>query len=235
MNDTKITKERVQHHFAYSWWKYVLLAVFAVFGWNMIYTMTKYQAPPDKRLGVYFVTHSIDSEALDHLRDQILSVLPELEDASCASIVLTEQEDYYATMQLSTYVGAGEGDIYIMGRKQFAQYASNGLFMALDDAVETGAIKTRDINTDSGYATVDDTGVRALCGIPAAELYGFFEYGIDNRDLLICVTGYSKNQSAAVQCVDWLVQSMKAPKPEWLEQAEAEQGVGEAAESHPSY
>ena len=235
MNDTKITKERIHHHFSYSWWKYVLLAVFAVFGWNMVYTMTRYQAPPDRRLGVYFVTYAINAEALDQLRDQILREIPGLEDASCVSIVFSGEEDYYGAIQLSTYVGAGEGDIYIMNREQFNSYAQSGAFLALGDAVKAGEINAFDLNIESGYATMEDTGKRELSGIPANELYGFLEYGIDNRDLLICVMGYSKNMDAAVRCADWLVQTMRAPKPEWLEQVEVEQNTGELYESHPSY
>ena len=237
MSDTKITKGRIHHHFSYSWWKYALLFAVAVFGWNMIYTMTKYQAPPDKRLGVYFVTHPIDTDALDRLSNDILSAMPRLEDVNCVSIVFSEADDYYATIQLTTYIGAGEGDIYIMNRQQFHRYAPGGAFLALDEAVTTGAIHADGISLQSGYATVEDADARALYGIPATELYGFLDYGIDNRDLFICVMAYGKNKDSAVECVDWLMRAMKAPKPEWVEKVEAEPLWGERIEieDYPSY
>ena len=32
---TPITKEKIQNHLHYSSWKYILLAVVAIFGWNL--------------------------------------------------------------------------------------------------------------------------------------------------------------------------------------------------------
>jgi len=235
MNDTKITKERIQNHFAYSWWKYVLLAVFAVFGWNMVYTMTKYQAPPDRRLGIYFVTHPIDSGMLDQIQNAVLEDFPGLEEVRCHSVVFSEEDDYYGSIQLSTYIGAGEGDVYIMSRRQFSRYAPGGAFLALDDAVKTVAIDAQGLNVESGYARNEDTGERELYAIPANALYGMLDYGIDNRDLMICVMRYSKNMDTAIQCANWFVQTMQAPKPEWLAEVEPEQNMGELIEDYPSY
>jgi len=42
---TPITKAKLQNHFTYSLWKYALLAVVAIFGWNIVYSMTAYQPP----------------------------------------------------------------------------------------------------------------------------------------------------------------------------------------------
>ena len=33
---TPLTKERLQNHITYSSWKYILLAVVAIFGWNLV-------------------------------------------------------------------------------------------------------------------------------------------------------------------------------------------------------
>ena len=52
---TPLSKEKLQNHLTYSLWKYVLLAVVAVFGWNLIYSVTKPQAPEEKKIifGLY--------------------------------------------------------------------------------------------------------------------------------------------------------------------------------------
>ena len=40
-----ITRERIRTHFHYAWWQYVLLVCLAVFGWNLLYTTTRYRSP----------------------------------------------------------------------------------------------------------------------------------------------------------------------------------------------
>ena len=49
-----ITKERIRNHFAYAWWQYVLLICLAIFGWNLLYTTTRYRSPNDQRLERYY-------------------------------------------------------------------------------------------------------------------------------------------------------------------------------------
>lgn len=219
--DAKITKDRIRHHFAYSWWKYAALAIIAIFGWNLIYTATAYRAPKDKRLDVYFVSPAISTSAADALREQILAMFPEAEDANVVSVVYTEEDSYYGTMQLSTYVGAGEGDIYILPRERFEAFAGGGAFVPLDEAVDSSALRLRGIDAGRGVMADEETGETALYGIPAAELYGMMEkIGIDNRDLVICVMAYSQNKDRAIAFVDWFIEDMLAPKPDWLVEQE---------------
>lgn len=228
--NAKITKDRVRHHFAYSWWKYAALVIAAVLGWNLIYTATAYRAPKDKRLDVYFVSSAIADTAADTLRAQILEMFPDVEDASVVSVVYTEEDSYYGTMQLSTYVGAGEGDIYILPRERFEAFAGGGAFVPLDEAADSGALRLQGIDAGGGVMADEETGETALYGIPAAELYGMMEkMGIDNRDLVICVMAYSQNKDRAVAFIDWLIEDMLAPKPDWL--VEQEKQFGESKDN----
>ena len=50
---TPLTKERLKHHLAYNSWKYLLLVVLCVLGWNLIYTTTAYRPPAEKIVDVY--------------------------------------------------------------------------------------------------------------------------------------------------------------------------------------
>ena len=50
---TPLTKERLKHHLAYNSWKYLLLVVLCVLGWNLIYTTTAYRPPVEKIVDVY--------------------------------------------------------------------------------------------------------------------------------------------------------------------------------------
>ncbi len=238
MRETKITKERIRNHFTYGWWKYALMAVVVVVGWNLIYTATAYRAPKDRRLDVYFVTHSVAAETTDWVSAQILSLFPEVEDSNCVSIVYTDDDNYYGSIQLTTYIGAGEGDIYLMTRERFDAFKAEGAFLALDEAVASGALNLRAIDTAKGMATITDTGERVLAGIPADELFGFMGHGVDNRDLVICVMGYTQNEEYAVRFVNWLVETMQAEKPDWLVEQEAakqSEGAAQGVSEMPSY
>ena len=53
MADNRITKHRVKNHWAYSWWKYLVMCVCVVFGVNMFFTMTAYRSPENKKVELY--------------------------------------------------------------------------------------------------------------------------------------------------------------------------------------
>ncbi|MCL1965129.1 MAG: hypothetical protein FWF69_08735 [Firmicutes bacterium] len=235
MYDTRITKERIRNHFTYSLWKYALLAVFAIFGWNLIYSSTAYRAPKDKRLDVYFVTYSLPDETTKWIREQILAMYPQLEDAACVSIVYTGEDNYYGSVQISTYIGAGEGDVYLLTAERFDALKGEGVFLNLDGAIDSGEIDLRGIDAGRCAVAVEGGG-RGICGIPAESLYGLMDRGVDNRDLVICVMAYSGNQGTAVRFVDWLIEAMHAPKPEWVAELEAKQSADTQGISQiPSY
>ena len=44
----QITKKWLKNHFAYSWWKYLVLTVACVMGVDMLFAMTAYRVPEDK-------------------------------------------------------------------------------------------------------------------------------------------------------------------------------------------
>lgn len=225
MQETKITKARIKNHFTYSWWKYVLLVLAAIIGWNLIYTSTAYRPPKGKRLDIYFVTNAVPDETLAWMKDDILERYPEVEDSSVASIVYTADDNYYGSMQLTTYVGAGEGDLILLPRERFEMFAKGGTFFPLDEVIESGALDLRGIDISATTLTTDE-GETGIYGVPLTSLYGLMEYSVDNRDLVVGVLAYSPNFDRAVDWIDWLIETMQAPKPEWLEVQEAKQGVG---------
>jgi len=241
MRATKITKKRVADHFAYSVWKYALLIVLAAFGWNLIYSVTVYKPPADKKLDIYMVTYAMAGDAIDRLDQMASPAFPDLEAINFLHIAMNDMDDYYANIQLSTYIGAREGDVYLMPGERFRAYASGGLFAPLGDAIADGTIRLGEIDAQSGMMelTDDETGERlpaAIYGIPASRLYGLLELGIDNRDLWIGVTMYSQNIPNALKMVDWLIDSFTEEKPDWLTELEAAQpGVREADDPLPSY
>lgn len=237
MIKTKITKKRIKDHFTYSVWKYVILVIVGVFGWNLIYTTTAYRPPKEKKVDVYFVTTSIDYDTLELFTEMTTPVFEDMEELNFFSIGMNTDDDYYATLQLTTYVGAQEGDIYIMSRDRFRSFAYSGLFLPLDEAFDTGAIDLRGIDASGTYLTTEE-GMSGLYAVPAKSLYGLMEYGIDNRDLYIGVVAYSKNIDNAYKMVDWFIEAMQTERPEWLDALEERESQASPAPTDdvlPSY
>ena len=227
MQANRITGDRIKNHFHYSWWKYVILAAITIMGWNIIFSATIYTPPADKKLGVYFATYSIDSQNTAKLREMILEHDKNLEDATVTSITYTDSDNYYGSMQLTTYMGSGEGDIYIVDRSIFEKLEDGGGFVMMDEPIATGRVNLQGVDASSCFGT-DDEGISGIMGVPLSELYGLLELGIDNRDLVLLVMGFSGNQEGAMDFINWLFAEMKTEKPEWLVEYEAKLAEEEA-------
>ena len=214
---TPLTSEKIRNHFAYGYWKYLILIVVAVAGWNLIYQTTQYRPPEDKRIDFYVASNTMDSDAMEAwLTDVRKTAFPDLELME-AYTVMTGTDDPYAQMQLSTFIMAGEGDVYLLDAERFKSYASQGAMATLDNYVADGSLKVDGLDVSVGYVTISDTGERHLLGIPADKLYGLVNhFGIDCRGMVLCVMVRSGNENNAVKFIDYLIQNMQEPAPDWL-------------------
>ena len=68
---TPLTKARWKHHLAYNGWKYILVLILSIVGWNLIYTMTAYRPPEDKKVDVYLSLASADQTAFDGYLEKV--------------------------------------------------------------------------------------------------------------------------------------------------------------------
>ena len=108
---TPITKQSIHEHWNYSWWKYALLIILALVGWNLVYTVTAYRPPEEKKVDM-FVLGVGDEEKLDAYMEQVrLSAMEDMEQMNC---VFMAYDETYTTMQLMVYLAAGEGDLYML-------------------------------------------------------------------------------------------------------------------------
>lgn len=214
---TPVTAEAVKHHFAYGFWKYLILIVVAVAGWNLIYTTTQYRPPAEKRIDFYVASSSADMDKLDAwLQEVRQQAMPDMELLQGYTL-LTGSEDMYAQMQLSTYIMAGEGDVYLLDNEQFKSYATQGAMLPLETYVASGALNLAALDVAGGYITESDTGERHLYGVPADSLYGLINrFSIDCRNMVLCVMVRSGNDENAVKFVDYLVGHMQEQAPDWL-------------------
>lgn len=214
---TPLTARALKNHFTYGSWKYLLLVVAAVFGWNLIYTTTQYRPPDDKKIDFYVASNSADSEALNAwLEAARLSDFPDMELIE-PYVIMEGSEDYASQMQLSTYIMAGEGDVYLLEADRFKTYAAQGAMLPLDAYVADGTIDTQGLDLSAGYVTIEETGERVLAGIPADSLFGLInQFGVDCRGRVLSIMVRSGNESNAVKFVDYLLKHMQEPAPDWL-------------------
>ncbi len=193
---TPITREKFQNHITYSSWKYILLVAVAIFGWNIIYSMTQYQPPEEKKviLGVY--SYGEDVNITPYMQRVQQELLPEMEDVSAQYIV---PDETYGVMILSTRIAARECDMYVLPRTEFQNYAAQGAFMPLDEVLPEliADLEAAGVSLSRGYRTNDETGEKHQYGIPCADLPGMLSMlQCDTRDMYAAIffdTGNDEN------------------------------------------
>lgn len=213
---TPVTGKKIRTHITYNFWKYILVIVAAVFGWDLLYSMTAYRSPADKRIDVYIQSPLVtEQRAADFFQPIWEDRVPDMEVVD--SVILTSStQDYYGSMQLTVYIMAQEGDIYLLSSSDFKTFASQGVFLDLQPAIDEGKLHVEGMDLAAGsVALVDENGLpageRQLFGIPAASLGGFSEgLGLDPRDIVISVTSFSGNEENVIRFLDGLIQAGKA-------------------------
>ena len=222
---TPINGETLKHHMTYGIWKYALMAACVVMGWSLIYTTTAYRSPQEKRVDVYILSNTASSELVDKFLEPIWKeTVPEMESVS--GVVVSMIDDYTTTMQLMTYMAAGEADIYFMNEQYFKSYASQGSFLELEDLVECGQIDPGDADLTKGYVAYveeyDDQGravktSRHLYGIPLDSFYGFMGgMQLDNRGMYAVITVNNQNDENVIPFFNALLQAGQGEKEEWI-------------------
>lgn len=212
---TTLSKERIRTHFAYSSWKYLTIILASIFGWNLLYTMTAYRSPEHLRVDVYLQSGMANDEAVDAFFKPVWDeCVPDMETVDAIILSASTTEDTYAVMQLSVYIMAGEGDIYMLTTEDYKNYASQGAFIDLTAYVENGMLNIDGIDTSAGYvATIDEegipTGEKQFFGVPAYTLDGFRNAGVNNRDLVMAVTAFSNNEENTIKFLNGLIQAAR--------------------------
>ena len=150
-------------------------------GVNLIYTMTEPKTPDSQKLEVYTYGYA-ESEEMTVLLERLRV---EYFDADQKEYVATTiiADETYGDMLLSTRIFSGEGDILILPKANYQNYASDGLFIPLEDVAEiTGTADRRGINLERSWRRNSSSGVRHLYGIPLQafpSLTRYFPYGTD--------------------------------------------------------
>jgi len=207
--DFPITKERIQHHFHYAWWQYFALVIVAVFGVNLVFTMTHYRSPEHLKVEWYY--QGISSPNTVGLGQQLLEEIwqtefPEMEEVN---FNLAGTDDTYGAMQLMAWIAAGQGDLYILQKDTYQGYAGEDSMVNLQPYVDDGTLNVEGIDLRGGIATDLDTGVKGLYGIPADALQGLWDYDLQPDGKVICLPLASGNIETALILLDYLLDNMK--------------------------
>ncbi len=193
---TPLTKEALQHHFTYSWWKYLLLIAISIMGWSIIFAVTAYRAPEEKKIIVGVYTAASDANMQAYMDNVQAEHFPDMEEVD-PMYILTDET--YGAMILSTRVAARECDLYVLPRNDFQNYASQGGFMPIDVAFPAlvADLEAAGVSLSRGWRTVEDTGEKHLYGIPCTDLPAASQLlGFDTGDTYISIffeTGNDEN------------------------------------------
>jgi len=204
-----ITKDQIRNHFHYNLWKYVLLIVVAVFGWNLLFTTTSYRVPADRKVEFYAEGYQTDetAAAMDELVARIhRELLPEMEAVSYRFLFL---DDTYGPMQLMIWASAGEGDLYLLTKEHFLQLTGGGATVDLRPYIDSGKLQVEGIHLAPGLVRDAETGQMVQYGIPADSLVRLAEYGLVTKGGILTVLGSGQNEEEAVLFLDELLRCMR--------------------------
>jgi len=183
-----ITRDRIRHHFHYDWWQYAILAAVAIFGWNLLYTMTHYRSPEHLKVEWYFQGPASDRTVAlaEGLMEEVKAEqFPDMEEVAF-NIVGMDQT--YGDMQIMVWMAAGQGDLYMLKEDSFKGYAAGDSFIDLQPYVDSGMLNVEGLNLKKGYVKSEETGEKKLFGIPADALTGLKEYDILPEGTVLAVT-----------------------------------------------
>ena len=202
---TPVTSRSLRQHFTYNWWMYLLIALIAFGLVDLLYAVTAYRAPREKTVGFYVYGYMNDTSLtayLDNVRETEMSDMEEI------TPVMLTVDDAYGPMQLLTYLSAGEGDVYLLPREQFLNYAMGGTMAALEDDEELMSLfNAAGVNLQSGWRKETETGENHLYGIPQDKLPGLSQYAYV-QDGFLCVPLSGGNQENAMKFLRILCRDM---------------------------
>ncbi len=194
--NTPLNSKTLKQHFAYSWWKYLLVALIAFGLVDLLYTMTAYRSPANKKVEFY-VYGMMEQEKLTSYMEKVRTT--EMEDMEVMTPLQLMNDSYYGPMQLMTYMAASEGDVYLLSRDEFVTLAAQGSLLPLENDKELMALFDQaGINLQNGWRKDNETGESHLCGIPQNKVPGLSQYAYAT-DGYLCIPVTSANEENALK------------------------------------
>lgn len=239
MPDTRITKERLKNHWMYSSWKYLLMIVIFVAGWNLIYSITEYRPPRERKLELYVLSDAYVTENIETLEAELAPLFVgeeegDMEEFGIYVMNYGGEDDMYGPQLLMTRLASLEGDVYMVDESTLTMLISQELALPLDDYIATGALNVEGQNLETVTRTAplgeDEEGntiysdERHVYALPAQPLYGLIADDIiDNRGLYFVIMSYTEKPDMCVELLNELTARFLRDKPDWLLESEERQ------------
>jgi len=205
----RITKQRMRNHFHYFWWQYLILVLVAIFGWNLIYTTTRYQSPEHLKVEWYYEgysgqnTYDLTEQLMADLKEELF---PEMEEVTFTMVGMDET---YGPMQLMVWSTAGQGDLYMLLEDNYASLAQSGVMADLQPYVDDGTLNVEGIDLSDCYLTDAETGETYLVGIPTDSLTGFLQYEVDPAGKYMGLLINGGNLDNTVKMMAWFLDNLR--------------------------
>ena len=185
---TPINSRTLRQHLTYCWWKYALVIILGAFAVNMYYTVSAYRSPAEKKVEMYVYGYGNEPVMNAYMEEVHGDILPEMEEMRA---VLLTTDDTYGPMQITTYIAAAEGDVYILPRDNFVSMASSGAWVPLEEDEELMALfSDAGVSLQSGWRRNSEEGTSHLYGIPVSVLPGLSDMlYVENGYISVLVTG----------------------------------------------
>lgn len=205
---TPVTRKTIKDHLTYSWWKYALLVVVAFMAWSIIYTVTTYKPPEEKKIVLGALCPGTDQYLNAYMENVRQEQMPDMELIEALSFTPDGSND---EVILATHIVAKDCDVYILPETQFKNWAAKGAFKKLDVELKdlVAYLQEEGINLNSGLCATEDAGSLSLYGIPCRDLPGMEQIlYADTSNLYLCVFHETGNDANVLKFTDIFVRDM---------------------------
>lgn len=227
MKNTRPTTERIKTHFTYTWWAYLLSALFLLILWDMAYGWTEYRAPAERSVYVNYAGAYVSEDARIAVEEELRAAFPveEIEyiQVDAFTIDYADTEHLSASVEkLMAMIGTGEGDLYLLHSANFQQYAQMGAFTPLDTYLAPGGSLEGLFTPEQialGTYTTEENGTHCY-GLPCDTFYAYYDLGIDPSNYMIAMMSISSNPEGTYKVFEHMIHSgMDAERPAFLDEA----------------
>lgn len=201
----KITKERLRNHLHYGKWYYIGAIVAAVVIINIALNVTKPDYPRESRVSIMIYGGVAEQSVVEKWESDMLNLLPENQRE--VEIVTTVNAEGSMEMIIVARTVASDDDIIILSSDAIENYASQGMFMPLDELITRDKIKelVKDDDLTKYEMFVEGAEKDQIYYLPLSQVEGFDEIGLYGDSLCIGVLLNSPNSENAAICLEYLM------------------------------
>ncbi len=232
MPKTRIAKGDWKDFFAYNKWMYLLIAVLAWMGTDILFSSTEYRAPDEKQVAFQVVGQGVNVESrLAEVAQEALAA-GQAFDETLEEVVFYSLEydpdndsDGYGGQKYMVMLGVGEGDIWVVKRSLMRSLVSQGYALPLEGYIATGVIDPGDVDLESvtfhesEEAEDYDPDATHVYAIPTVNMNAMLEADINfnNLDAYMVLMVFSGNPDTSAVVMNDVIRQLTAPLPEWAE------------------